>query len=769
MVDRVFHLDFRKLYVQVASGSWVDISEYVLTTPPIHATWGFTDDNPLTSRVASTGQMTITLRNEDGLFTPDGPNKLEGWQKGNRVLLEVSFGGNPYARFSGLIQDIPYDSVRFGSSIPVTVVDWMDQTSKAPADLIRTETNKLASDSLRSVINGMPIKPLDQTIDNGLTILPFPFSASVLKTKALTEISRLTNSEAGMSYVLKDPFQGETFRFENSQARHGHRPLTKIPAPESVSFLLKAGTTDKILKAGSATDRILLSANEGASLENIFGEGGVEVKKESRVLNSVEVTAHPSRRDTFTQVMFALQQPIPIAAGEIIKIKGNFVSPTSGAQAGGLGMLSLVATTDYRAFVNSNATGTEFTASIVVDEIYGGGGFSHTVINNSALSGYITLFNVRGLGVYFETSVSSPYEDEPSQHKFGEISSSLEMKYQLDTNWGEPIAKSVLEIHKDGESDVKRVSFCANLSYASMYAFLILDIGSLIHVQSDLANVDDWFFINKVTFDISVGDFIYVTYDVVKHWSYNSPNGFEPLSVEFRSTLNVLDKVNFGYLPYVNASAAPIFAWSCWIYMHQVPAAGDNFTIAAQHSASGRLFWVNSADGVNFQVRFRNGLFGTTGGQWQTPNNPFTINNWVHVLVGYNVSSIANDPVIYINNTLQVLTESSTPAGTILTDVGVPLIIGGRSDANQPFHGEIKDFRVYNRIPISAEVTTLFNGGTPSNAGLVTDGLLFQAFAIKKRRLAEYENVLLTSDLKLFDNMLRTVGTPSGEPMGRSF
>lgn len=762
------HLDFRKLSVELSPGTWTDISQYVLTDPPIHASWGFSDDNPFSSRVASTGQMTVTLDNSLGLFSPSGPSTLAGWKKGKRVLLQVSYAGVPFARFNGFIQDIPFDAARFGSKIPITIVDWLDQTSRAYADLIKTELSKTADQEIQTVLNSMAINPINQQLDVGLSVLPFPFSAATLKTRALTEIARFVNSEPGWLYLQKDQSQGEKLRFENSHSRHGHRALTKIPSETISGFLLKAGTTDKILKAGSATDRILLPSSEGASLVNIFGEGGVQTKQDSRVLNDIEVTAYPSRRDAFSSNLFVLQQPVPIGAGQTIKIRGNYTNATTGAQCGGQNMQNMVATSDYRAWTNSDGTGTEFTANVVVDELYGGGGFEHKVINNSALSGFITLFNVRGQGIYFENTMSFHITDDPSELEFGQLNGSLDMKYQLDTSWAEPIARAALETYKDGEQDVRSVSFCANLSFKSMYSFLVLDVGSLIHIQSDLANVDDWFFITKFTFDIATGDFIFVTLELSKHWSYNSPNGLSPLSVEFR-TGGVTDAINFNYLPYLNVVNTPVFTWSGWVYLHTVPAAGTTYVIASQHSDTGRSLRIESADGVNFQVRFRNGLWVTTAGVWNTGNNPFSLNAWAHILVKYDVRLTTNDPVIYINDALQVLTEASTPAGAAVIDYSVPFMIGNDVNLARAFDGEIKDFRVYDTALSTANGTILYNGGTPDNTNPVADGLLFQAFAVKKSRLAEYVGLPLSTLTNTMENMFRAVGTPNGSPTGRSF
>ena len=75
--------------------------------------------------------------------------------------------------------------------------------------------------------------------------------------------------------------------------------------------------------------------------------------------------------------------------------------------------------------------------------------------------------------------------------------------------------------------------------------------------------------------------------------------------------------------------------------------------------------------------------------------------------------------------------------------------------------------RVYNRILSAAEVTTLYNGGTP-DMDLVTDGLQFQAFVVPTFRLTDFVDATLTSDMKVRDRIYGVVGTPHGSPIGRN-
>jgi hypothetical protein len=88
-----------------------------------------------------------------------------------------------------------------------------------------------------------------------------------------------------------------------------------------------------------------------------------------------------------------------------------------------------------------------------------------------------------------------------------------------------------------------------------------------------------------------------------------------------------------------------------------------------------------------------------------------------------------------------------------------------------PLNGIIKDMRIYNKILGQAQVTQLYNSGTPDPTILTSpaDGLLFQAPAVPTDRLSSYINQPLGSTLKVRDNIFGYIGTPNDSPVGRSF
>jgi hypothetical protein len=107
--------------------------------------------------------------------------------------------------------------------------------------------------------------------------------------------------------------------------------------------------------------------------------------------------------------------------------------------------------------------------------------------------------------------------------------------------------------------------------------------------------------------------------------------------------------------------------------------------------------------------------FTTQTGTWMTPNNSITLNQWQHVLVVYDRTSIANDPRIYINGVQQTLLERTSPSGSPRDESANKLILG---NGDYPFFditfdGTIDDVRIYNRALSQDEIKRLYKiGGT---------------------------------------------------------
>lgn len=112
--------------------------------------------------------------------------------------------------------------------------------------------------------------------------------------------------------------------------------------------------------------------------------------------------------------------------------------------------------------------------------------------------------------------------------------------------------------------------------------------------------------------------------------------------------------------------------------------------------------------GINFYKDF-----SSNQGRWYTTTNDIALNEWYHVVLTYDSSSVSNDPNIYINGNNIPITEVNTPSGTSSSDVGKNLYIGERSTLDLEFDGLMDEVRIYKRVLSYEEVKMLYNNPGP--------------------------------------------------------
>lgn len=303
------------------------------------------------------------------------------------------------------------------------------------------------------------------------------------------------------------------------------------------------------------------------------------------------------------------------------------------------------------------------------------------------------------------------------------------------------------------------MNYLANLNKNHLVSFLMLTIGSLILGTEDRSNISNHYYITDRAFTIKQGGIIHVEYGVKQNDSYLS-GGLEPVTVEFAGGSSV-DALNFGVIPAISNTNTTTIAM--WVYANTFATTHSDYLFVIQ-TFPRSLSLVLYDDRVTFGHNFSGG-----GYAWRTATNPFAAGSWHHIVITYDRSSNANDPLAYIDGASATLTEVNTGSGTPQSVEGGDLILGNAKNPTNyefAFDGKIFDARVYNRILTSAEVTTLYNAGTPDTS-LVTDGLVFQGPATYADRPLAAGTVLASTD-RLVENIIRAVGIPNGSPTIRA-
>lgn len=758
MAQWIYPTDYQVL-VNVTAG-WTDIAAYIVSD--IDANWGQTDNGPL-DLVAGTGTMKLTLNNSTGLFLPDGPSVLAGFKKGIDIKLVFTFDGETFTRWKGIISKIAPPAGRWEDfRMQIECVDWMEYAARQPIVNQGVVSNVRGNDVLQSILGLMPLQPAGIDLDTGVNIFSTALDTVKSTTRAFSEFGKVAFSEVGRVYLRKDKTNGETLAFENSQARHGWRPLDQRPKLSADSgFLLKEDGGFLLKEDGG---KIILNEADDYTLSDSMA--AIKQEHGEDILNYFAVTANPRRLDTSAQVLFQLDEPILMAGGATIYIKGNYADPAGGLPVNGNSMVEPVINTDYKFWQNRDGTGTDYTVNLQITSGYAADGFVHKVVNTGTSTGWITLFNCRGYGIYLYNPVEAVEEDSISQGAHGVMSASMDQKYQVSTAVGAEYARRVVELHRVPRTVIKQLDFVANRSNALMLTFLTVDCGMLVRATNTKYNVDSYFYVEGVKLKVKPGGYIMFSLIVRQAWSLLL--GLSMLAVEFGGEAT-RDGLSYGYLPRLaNVSTRTM---SAWIYVTSDTTDLQRNFIAGIWSddAAFGLF----ADPVNLYIRFIQKYSGAGGGQgiWQTPSSSIALNGWYHVAVVKDLSS-DNAPIIYINGVSQTLTVAvAPPAGrTAMTEVNVAFTIGNAKtysiDWAYPMKGKIKDVRVYKRALTSTEITTLYNSGTPSNSA-VTDGLLFQGPAVRTSELSQFTDAVLT-DLRLLENIYGAVGKPNDVPIGRT-
>lgn len=750
--------------------AWVDISAYVVgDIKGNNGLGGWRPEN----RVSVLGTLNITINNKSKQFSPMGGDAvrglstLTGWNKGAKIRVRGLYRSTYYTIWTGRIASIDSDDLNWGNEqVRVMATDYMNVPTNYPMKGATIGLNKRIDEAVTTILTRLSLQPEATDFDTGSFTFPAVFDNVQRKTMALSEFTKLANSELGYIYVTQDG----TLRVENMLARHGWRALDQITIPEkwTVStdknyLTLEDGLGFLLLETGG---KILLDegtldpeVTEDAALA-ADAEGYNILLAEDGLLNASIIRAHPVITDTSLKVLYKLGTPVFIPLGKPYIFSAHYTDPSGLSQVSGTNMQTPVATTDYLANTLADGSGTNKTANVVVTATYYGDTVYYSIANNASTGVYITFLQARGYGIYYGNSIESIIDDTDSQDDYGYFPFQFDMKYQKDTYLSDLYGRAVIEEYKFPKSRITKMNYLANLNKNHLVSFLVLTIGSLILGTEDRSNISNHYYITDRAFTIKQGGIIHVEYGVKQNDSYLS-GGLEPVTVEFAG--GSTDAINFGYLPSVSNLTTK--SWSAWIYNDTAPVSTSDAIMGVFSDENGELISLTTDMGIQFYSK-RHVVLGI----WKTPNNSISSLGWTHLLVTRDVSSVTNDPIIYINGTLQTLTEVETPSGAIKTEIGSPFVIGNIKtvalDYSRSWDGKIFDPRVYNCILTPAEVTTLYNGGVPDHT-LVTNGLVFQGLSTYADRPLSAGTVLTSTD-RLVENIIRAVGVPNGSPTIRA-
>lgn len=754
-------LDSTRLYARL-NGTLTDLTSYFIEQTRLK--WGMADNDPL-ELVAGAGEWTFLLNNQAGVqFLPDAPSALAGWQKGTEVQLVLTYDGEPYVRFLAYVRTVkPAPGPQGHKWVTVTALDWMEHAAKHPIVNPGVLTNQRGDDVIRTVLGLMTKQPAATQLDVGVSVFPTTFDTVTSHTRALSEFGKVALSEPGSVYLRHDRVNGETLVFENSQHWNGLKPLTTIPVSAALAWRLLKEDGGYLLKEDGG--KIVLNEAQNFAFNNTTMDEDTEHGEQ--VINRFTVSANPRKIDTSAQVLFRLNEPILIGSGQTIEIRGTYADPAGGLpiNANPSDMIYPVATTDYLVNTAQDGSGTNITASLTLVEIrYGSEGFTHKVKNTSVNGGWVTKWDPRGKGIYQYNPIEHVETDLDSiASDWGTQPESMTQAYQTQLAQGTLFGRQVVFEYAWPQQILTKIHFNPNSSAELMLAFLNGDVGSYFSVTVTDKNIDEHVAVRGVEFTLDPGGFIMCTWlvKVIR----TLLKGLSPIAVEFGGK-SAQDSIDFGHLPHVvNFSQR---SYSAWIYRISESPNSSSFIMGSFSDLAGVGFYMGSESGnLAFWAK------GTGNqGVWVTTTAPITADVLHNVLFTYDTSTPTTPPKLYVDGVeITPLTASTPFVGIIQDETGTLFSIGNLKtatyDYNWTHRGRIFDARVYNEILSAGDATTLYNGGVP-DPDLVTDGLLFRAFAVRTKDLSDYIDQTLDGNLKVVEDIYRMVGVPHGAPIGRT-
>lgn len=455
--------------VTVTDNGWQDISSDVNTaSSPIISVGplGITGSG-VRDRTAQSGTMTFRLNNFNpvGAYSPGHTNQVTGFEIGAPIRLQISSTSpTPLkTKFLGRIESIKPEVTRdVDLLVSVRCVDSVDVLSKAKAKGLTVRTSITAKRIVDVALNVATGLPLTSSVTNALDDTPdaYNFAFDGLEDDEASLISEIRNaveSERGFFYfAYQNSLVGSDggFRLENR--------ATRINSP------------------------VFATVADGGLLRALIPEHSADV-----VYNRVQARVFPREQDAVpTTILFTLQNTPKLKPGEKITFTAPYTDPSEQAsRASGTEMQPPKANTDYKFAANEDGSGADLIANLTVNVDFGGSS-AEVFLQNVGPTGFVSLFQLKGKGLYSYEPVTAIDRDIVSivQHGLSDIKFTL--PYQEDISVAQEIVRDVLTAYSQPRTFITAARLVASKSATALDAFLDGEIGDKFFVENDVLGVD---------------------------------------------------------------------------------------------------------------------------------------------------------------------------------------------------------------------------------------------------------------------------------------
>jgi hypothetical protein len=214
--------------------SWTDISSYVLGD--VSGFYGMANNDQV-DRVASIGQINLTLNNSEGKFTPGTVTCFSGFDYGSKIRLRIEYSNISLIRFLGHVSLINLDAGTFGKrTVSIVAYDWFDYANNEEVNISEIKYNQKINEGVNYLISLMEHQPEFTEFYVGDDTFPTLFDNVVSGGKVIGEFQKLALSELSFIYLKHD--NDNTLVVENRNKRNANSELTSIPVSPDFSLEL---------------------------------------------------------------------------------------------------------------------------------------------------------------------------------------------------------------------------------------------------------------------------------------------------------------------------------------------------------------------------------------------------------------------------------------------------------------------------------------------------------------------------------------------------
>ena len=494
------------------NSAWTDVSADVRANPHPRINGIGIMGNGFADRVGDAGTCEFSLDNSAsnsaatlGYYTPTSVTSPTKVVPGCPVRVSFTYDGYKRYKFYGTIDNdgVVVETGKYrGRSVKIRASNWFAIAARTKLDLMDYQTNLRADQGIQNVLDKMTVKPQKWTMEQGANTYPTVFDITRASTMAMGEINKLTISGLDFCFIRGNDSTGEELVYM-PRTTWGAKSLASYPDKNS-------NFTDAILNETGGTDDILLETGDRLLLEHPLSPDfkgtaayndnmtDLQVQYGANMTNRYRFVTYPRSVDSSAVVLWASESPITIAAGETLtEIRGNYTDPGAGnAQVGGINMVTPVATTDYQMFANSDGTGTDRTADLVVSATYGTSEVKYSLTNNNAATSYITKLQARGIGVYTYDKQEKVFNEATiSQPLYGVLEEAIDLPYTDGaTNLFNVSGKTDTGFFSGGmgtgsqypEMVVQSVSMIVNSDYTRMLAFMFMEPSDVMRIYETM-------------------------------------------------------------------------------------------------------------------------------------------------------------------------------------------------------------------------------------------------------------------------------------------